>query len=507
MGEKLVSIDEMLTYAGEFGRFQWIITTLLCLINFYGSQVMIMYFAALSPPWKCADNSSVCLSNETFSNNNNQRCSMNRSEWIFTESKDFSVTTQFDLVCDDEWLISLTSSIFFVGWMVGGVVFGWFADNFGRKTVFFPSTVLLIIVGFSTSFSPNITTLLALRFFAGFIVPGTFVQAFVIITEYTGTRYRPAAGNIYLLFFAVAVCQIGIVAYFVRQWKYLFVLCTVPYSFAIFLFPFIPESARWLLLQGKKEKVSKIFEKVARCNKRKIPEHVSLQSNNDRKSRKSNPLHLFNTKENAISTFAQGYAWMVIAMVFYGFSFAADDLGGSLYSNYLLVNAVGFPTALFVGILCDKFGRKKTVILSLVLASVACFLIAFIHNKHARVSIGMAGKFFASNSFNGVYIWSAEIFPTSTRSEGMGFLQFAARVGSALAPFVVKVLKKVHHTAPFISLGALGSIGFLILFVLPETKGKKVKDSGEHNKKEPQKASLPVDNIIVNTNVQNDSKL
>ena len=119
----------------------------------------------------------------------------------------------------------------------------------------------------------------------------------------------------------------------------------------------------------------------------------------------------------------------------------------------------------------------------------------------------MAGKFFASNSFNGVYIWSAEIFPTSTRSEGMGFLQFAARVGSALAPFVVKVLKKVHHTAPFISLGALGSIGFLILFVLPETKGKKVKDSGEHNKKEPQKASLPVDNIIVNTNVQNDSKL
>ena len=503
MGEKLVSIDEMLTYAGEFGRFQWIIITLLCLINFYGSQVMIMYFAALSPPWKCADNSSVCLSNETFSNNNNQRCSMNRSEWIFTESKDFSVTTQFDLVCDDEWLISLTSSIFFVGWMVGGVVFGWFADNFGRKTVFFPSTVLLIIVGFSTSFSPNITTLLALRFFAGFIVPGTFVQAFVIITEYTGTRYRPAAGNIYLLFFAVAVCQIGIVAYFVRQWKYLFVLCTVPYSFAIFLFPFIPESARWLLLQGKKEKVSKIFEKVARCNKRKIPEHVSLQSNNDRKSRKSNPLHLFNTKENAISTFAQGYAWMVIAM----FSFAADDLGGSPYSNYLLVNAVGFPTALFVGILCDKFGRKKTVILSLVLASVACFLIAFIHNKHARVSIGMAGKFFASNSFNGVYIWSAEIFPTSTRSEGMGFLQFAARVGSALAPFVVKVLKKVHHTAPFISLGALGSIGFLILFVLPETKGKKVKDSGEHNKKEPQKASLPVDNIIVNTNVQNDSKL
>lgn len=107
----------------------------------------------------------------------------------------------------------------------------------------------------------------------------------------------------------------------------------------------------------------------------------------------------------------------------------------------------------------------------------------------------MAGKFFASNSFNGIYIWSVEIFPTSTRSEGMGFLQFAARVGSALAPLMVKVLKKTHHIAPFISLGALGSIGIVILFVLPETKGKKVKDTDEHNEKEPQKASTPVDNI------------
>ena len=72
---------------------------------------------------------------------------MNREDWEYIEKKEYSVTTQFDLVCEKEWLSSFASSIFFLGWMAGGMVLGWFADNFGRRTVLIPATAFFILIG------------------------------------------------------------------------------------------------------------------------------------------------------------------------------------------------------------------------------------------------------------------------------------------------------------------------------------------------------------------------
>lgn len=228
MVSKYVSTEDMLKEIGEFGRFQQVLLALLCLSNMYGSQIVIMYFAGLNPSWKCTDNSSVCLSNDTFPNNDNSRCLMNRVDWKYTEQKEYSVTTQFDLVCEKEWLIGFASTIFFLGWMAGGIVFGWFADNFGRRTILIPATVFFILIGSITSFSPNILVFLVLRFIEGFLIPGSFVQAFVIVAEYIGNKYRPFVGVTYVTFCTINFCQLGVIAYFVREWKYIFIFTTAP---------------------------------------------------------------------------------------------------------------------------------------------------------------------------------------------------------------------------------------------------------------------------------------
>ena len=58
----------------------------------------------------------------------------------------------------------------------------------------------------------------------------------------------------------------------------------------------------------------------------------------------------------------------------------------------------------------------------------------------------------------------------------MGWLQITSRIGSASASWVAKGLKAVHHVTPFIVMGSLAVIGSVLSLLLPETKGKPMKD-------------------------------
>ena len=110
----------------------------------------------------------------------------------------------------------------------------------------------------------------------------------------------------------------------------------------------------------------------------------------------------------------------------------------------------------------------------MIIASVACLTVAFIpaeeEAKIARVIIGMIGKMFVTVSFDSIYIWSVEIFPTSSRGVGMGFLQITSRIGAASAPWVAKGLKALHKTVPFLFMGTITFASACSLLILPETK-------------------------------------
>ena len=135
--EVTFSMDEVIVRIGEFGRFQKILDAIFCLITFPVSiQYILMYFSSLFPPWRCANNSSVCLLNGTQPPDDNSRCKMSRADWYYTKPSEYSLVTQFDLHCDKEWLLHLTSSIFIAGWAVGSVILGWIGDNYGRKLFF-----------------------------------------------------------------------------------------------------------------------------------------------------------------------------------------------------------------------------------------------------------------------------------------------------------------------------------------------------------------------------------
>ena len=483
-----LTVDEILPYVGEFGRFQWIVEIIFG-ISILPSvfPILIMYFAALDSPWKCVAGTS-CPYNTTINPSDDlydDRCNMSRDAWQFTDSKSFSILTQFDIYCGNYWMKHMTTSVIFLGWIPGAMVLGWVADNYGRRVVLLPSLAVLTIVGFATSFSPNIWVFMFLRFIIGFFTPGNGQQMFIMLSEMMGPRHRAASQGLWAAY-TIALCLMGLKAYFIREWKILYMVCTAPYVFTLALCWFIPESVRWLHVHGKTDDAMDVFRRMARWNKKEIPENVTLKAmSKDLSSHKTNPLELFRTSQMTFRTLVQGYAWLVMGMVYYGLSLAADDLPGNLYSNYVLFALTEFPAIVIGMYLVNKIGRRPTVGWFIVAGCVACIIVAFIPNqgtvRYFRVVLGIFGKFAVTLAFDSMYTWSVELHPTSLRAEGMGFLLVMSRIGAATSPWMAKGLKSLNKMVPFIAMGVLGLVGGIILFWLPETRGKATQEVVDEN--------------------------
>lgn len=59
----------------------------------------------------------------------------------------------------------------------------------------------------------------------------------------------------------------------------------------------------------------------------------------------------------------------------------------------------------------------------------------------------------------------------------MGYLQIAARIGSALAPWVAKWLMVFHNVLPFAVMGGSAFICSIMLLWLPETANEKTLET------------------------------
>lgn len=267
----------------------------------------------------------------------------------------------------------------------------------------------------------------------------------------------------------------------------MYIICHAPYIFIIFcmwVWFYVPESVRWLQSQGRVEEAMEIVRKIAKTNGKTIPADVTLKGEvvEDKVVRKkANLKDLFVSKDLAVKTLIVAYIWFAVGLLYYGLSLAVDNLGGSLYINYILSSLVEMPANICVVVFCNRFGRKKSLNFSNMIGAVACACVALVpeegHIKVVRVVLGLVGKFCATIVFHSLYTWTVELFTTRIRSSAMGIMQVSARIGSSSAPFVADGLIRVNRGAPFILMGALSFVSSIIAFKLEETKGKDVDES------------------------------
>ena len=86
--------------------------------------------------------------------------------------------TQFDLVCSKDGGASLATTLYFVGVMLGGLVFGHMADQIGRRPVLLATFLMSTVLGTVTAFSLNYVMFVSLRFVQGVLMQVRFIKSF-----------------------------------------------------------------------------------------------------------------------------------------------------------------------------------------------------------------------------------------------------------------------------------------------------------------------------------------
>ena len=59
------------------------------------------------------------------------------------------------------------------------------------------------------------------------------------------------------------------------------------------------------------------------------------------------------------------------------------------------------------------------------------------------IALNMVGKFGMTIGFCIIYLWSAEIYPTSVRNSMMGLSSTFARIGSLAAPWIADLVRMI----------------------------------------------------------------
>ena len=118
----------------------------------------------------------------------------------------------------------------FFGWAIGAIALGLVADRYGRKSVLFPSVLVVLVVTFAMAFAKAFWIVGVCRIIIGFFEAGCFLSMFVLATELVGPEKRALAGTLVWFYFTAALMVLGLKVYFIRNWRTLLIRLKTDFS-------------------------------------------------------------------------------------------------------------------------------------------------------------------------------------------------------------------------------------------------------------------------------------
>ncbi|XP_060081315.1 organic cation transporter protein-like [Ylistrum balloti] len=529
-----MKLDNILITIGEFGLYQKYVYALVCFTSLYmGVYAMMSVIFLNTPEHRCKipdlDNDTYNIQSpyqERLVNNyippsddashdydqchlysfdynsvkfDNFSRPINASlvkcnEWIYSDAMFAETyTSKLNIVCDRKHLTSLIKSLFFVGKFVGALVFGNLSDVVGRKITLCISLMMMFGLSFGMTWSSASFVLYAIIMtLIGAATQGIFPVGFVLGVELVGPSKRKYAGTVIEYFFSIGLMILAGVSYLVRHWYYISIICSTPPVLFVLYWWLLPESLRWLISKGKYEEANAILQKAAKVNKVTVEKNLFENEGNVPPEPTGKMWQLFSSRVMLLRTIVILFNWCIVAMIYYGLSLNAGNLGGNFFFNMFLSGLVEIPANTTALLLLDRIGRKKTYFFSLMFGGCACastilpILYGEKENQIIIVVLAMLGKFGASAAFNTIYFFSTELYPTVVRNAGLGASSCASRFGGIAAPYIADsaalIGGMVGKVFPLGVFGALAILAGLTSLYLPETLNRALPETMEDGK-------------------------
>lgn len=187
------------------------------------------------------------------------------------------IETQFDLSkIELGWAVSSLTLTATLAMMLAGPL----SDRYGRKKILFISAILYAISAIASAFAPNFWSLVVARMIGGFGVGASLIIAPMYIAEISPPKMRGQMVSFNQLNIVIGISVAFFTNYLILQlgqseaswaqslnfadynWRWMLGLETLPAILYFVCLFFVPNSPRWLIMQGREEEALPIMAKA-----------------------------------------------------------------------------------------------------------------------------------------------------------------------------------------------------------------------------------------------------
>jgi MFS family permease len=351
----------------------------------------------------------------------------------------------------------LLNTLTLIASALGGLLFGLLADRLGRRKMLSLSILTYSVFTFACGFSSSITMLAIFRFLLGLGMGGEWNSGATLVAETWPGIWRGRALAIVQSSWAIGYALAAVVAQLVlsrASWRWVFFVGVLPAALTLWIQHDVPEPVLW---------------KHSRETPLSAAEQATLW-------RSALPRLLALLSMNTFGMFAWWglFTWVPAYLVLPTSSGGRNFSQLSLTSFLVVLNLCGmWPGYLLFGVLADKFGRKRTIIIYLLLAALSVPAFAVARSSGLILLTACVSAFFGTGFFTGSAIMGAELFATPIRATALGISYNAARGLSAFAPFLVGAIGETHGlSVGFLACAVAFAAAALSGSFVPETRGR-----------------------------------
>ena len=395
----------------------------------------------------------------------------------------------------------VTAALIF-GAAIGSFASGWLSDRFGRRLSLLALAMIFFVGALGCAFSPNVVTMVAMRFVLGLGVGGasTVVPVFIAEMAPPNRRARLVTRSELMIVTGQMLAYISsaVLAHLVDDpgvWRTMLAIAAIPAVLLWVGMLFMPESPRWLALHNREDEARAVMERIRQDPALREREIAAMTSKDD-------------VEQASWSEIATPWIRNLI-LIGIGLGFVAQFTGVNafMYFTPIILQSTGLSTQAaltgtigngVISVLATGFGMwlisrtpRRTMLLTGLTGAIATMIALGLclemlpagpMRSYLALALIMTFLFFQQAMISTVYwLMMSELFPQRMRGRVVGLSVAAMWMFNAAVAFLFPLVMASLGASTFFVFAAINVLSLLFVFkFVPETRGKSLEKLEAH---------------------------